>query len=202
MNPEGVYGTDTATFFPIFGDVYFVTLPSKMPTYTQVIINAVVSFVLILVGFFTKDRAKPITMYLLVTLGLHIISCLFFFFFPEKFAYTLTEYSELYMLLQTGTWFTFLIIVSLIGGLIHHSGTSKYVFILSVVVYSFVLGVLRYIVYLGLLMHGSSLYMAILFFSFGPFVDYMYLVWLYGIFMRYITIKFNERKGVIKWYWA
>jgi hypothetical protein len=68
--------------------------------------------------------------------------------------------------------------------------------------YSFIFGFVRYAVYLVLLVKASTLYMAVLFFTFGPFFDFLYLVCIYSMYMNALTKRFDNRKRGAEWQWA
>lgn len=189
-------------FLPYFGDVYYVTLPNKMPSLIMIIINIVAVLLLLLACYKASDSAKPIAVYSSIGLLIHLIACIFFLLFPESFPYTLTEYSGLYMKQQVGIWVSFLVIASLVSGGISNTGLSKFYMFFAVMGYSFLFGFLRYIVYLVLLLKASVLYMAMLFFTFGPFFDFLYLVCIYSIFMNVVTRRFHGKRGAVEWEWA
>ena len=195
-------GISSGEFLPHFGNVYFLTLPSKMPSFTLIIVNMVVTILLFILCSYVKDNAKPIAIYLAVALFIHWISCIFFLFMQEAFPYTLSQYSELYMKQQVGIWLAFLTIATLVSGAISHSGVSKYIFLLAIISYSFVFGCLRYVIFLLLLLKASSLYMTVIFFTFGPFFDFLYLVCIYSIYMNRLTLKFDDKKRGIEWHWG
>lgn len=189
-------------FLPYFGDVYYLKLPSNMPSFTLIIINLVITFFLVILCLHMKDSAKPIAVYLISALLIHLSSCIFFLVAHNYFPYTLVNYSELYMKQQVGIWLSFIVIAVLTSGSISHSGISKYIMLFSVIAYSFIFGCLRYVIFLVILMKATLLYMPILFFSFGPFFDFLYLVCIYSIHINRLTIKFDDKKRGEEWYWA
>lgn len=200
--PKTELGIHSEEFLPYFGKVFYVTLPSKMPSLILIIVNTIVVLLLLIICYNVKDKAKPVAIYSTIALLIHLASCVFFLFFPKFFPYTLTEYSSLYMKQQVGIWLSFFVIATLVSGGITYSGSSKFYMLGTVMAYSFVFGCLRYIVYLVLLLKASSLYMAILFFTFGPFFDFLYLVCIYSIYMNFLTKKFDDKNGGIEWQWA
>lgn len=195
-------GISYGEFIKFFGGVYYVTLPSKLPTFTFIIINLLVSLLLLLIFSLVRDHMKPVGIYATIALIVHLVSCIFFLLWFELFPYTLSEYSELYMQQQIGIWLSFILIAGLVSGFISHSGISKYVMMVVVILYAFIFGCLRYVVFLVFLYKASSLYMAVLFFSFGPFFDFLYLVCIYSIYINNLTIKFHDKKRGAEWDWA
>lgn len=195
-------GISSGEFLPYFGGVYFVTAPSKMPSFTLILVNLILILLFLLICYNLKDSAKPIAIYCTIGLLIHLISCIFFLFMREYFPYTLSQYSELCMKQQVGIWLSFLAIACLVSGSISHSGASKFIMLFAVVGYSFIFGCLRYVVFLVLLLKASSLYMPTLFFSFGPFFDFLYLVCIYSIYMNKLTLKFDDKNRGSEWHWA
>jgi len=200
--PKSELGIDSGEFLPYFGKVFFVTLPSKMPSLALIIANIIIVLLLLIVCYNAKDRAKPIAIYSTIALLIHLTACFFFLIMPDSFPYTLTQYSGLYMQQQVGIWLSFFVIATLVSGGISYSGSSKFYMLIAVMGYSFIFGCFRYVVYLVFLLKASSLYMAILFFTFGPFFDFLYLVCIYSIYMNFLTRKFDDKNGEIEWQWA
>lgn len=200
--PEVEVGISKGDFLYYFGEVHFVTLPSKLPSFTFIIINLIITMILLLVFSVVKDGAKPVAIYATIALLVHLVSCSFFLFLKDRFPYSLAQYSELYMQQQVGIWLSFFVIAGLVSGFIRHSGISKYLMLFMVIAYSFLFGCLRYIVFLVFLLKASSLYMAMLFFSFGPFFDFLYLVCIYSIYINNLTFKFHDKEGGAEWHWA
>lgn len=200
--PKAELSIASEEFLPYFGEVFFVTLPSKMPSLTLIIVNTIVALLLLIVCYNVKDKAKPIAIYSSIALLIHLSACIFFLITPESFPYTLTQYSSLYMKQQVGIWLSFFVIASLVSGGITYSGISKFYMMVTVMGYSFIFGCLRYVIYLVFLLKASSLYMTMLFFTFGPFFDFLYLVCIYSIYMNRLTKKFDDKNGGIEWQWA
>lgn len=191
-------------FLPLFGKVNIINMPSTEPSRIMVIVNciAIVVGLVICWAFRKKDKAKPITIFGVYLLLIHLASCLLFLFFPDSFPYTLSDYSGLYIKQTVGLWLAFFLIACLVTGGMGFGGLSKFTVIAAVVVYMFVFNVARYIIFLLLLYKASSIYMAVMFFGVGPFIDSLYLVSIYGIYMNYLVKKFNSNRGSGEWEWA
>lgn len=200
--PRTELNITSGEFLPYFGNVFYVTLPNKMPSSKLVIFNIIAILLLLMVCYKVKDRAKPIAIYSTIALLIHLVTCIFFLVMPEAFPYSISEYSGLYMKQQVGIWLFFFTIASLVSGGISYSGISKFYMIFAVMGYSVIFGSFRYVVYLVFLFKASVLYMAILFFTFGTFFDFLYLVCIYCIYINILTKKFDDKKGEAKWQWA
>ncbi|MFN3698695.1 MAG: hypothetical protein ACK4SU_00685, partial [Dictyoglomus sp.] len=67
-------------------------------------------------------------------------------------------------------------------------------------IYSFFFGVLRYSIFLYILKNFSFLWMANLFFNFGPLLDMIYITGIYGFYISILS-KFT-RKNIKVWRWV
>jgi hypothetical protein len=200
--PNAEIGMRTAEFIPYFGDFTYVILPSNAPTIKFAIINAIITIFFMIFFWMIDYKFKPLVIFLNFTLFYHLFTCGYVILTKGQFPYLLTEYSDLYMKQQLGIWLSFIIIAGLVAGYISHSGYSKYLMLISVLTYSLVFGVIRYIVFLALLYKFSSLFMTILFFGFGPFIDFLYLVSIYSIYMSHLTKLFGDGERGGTWHWA
>lgn len=192
-------------FLPIFGGVYFVRLPNLLPTGEATAINLVVTLAaifLILLSFRHKKGGTPVSIYAVIVLLLHLVSCIFFLFAKEYFPYTVSEYSELYMLQQVGLWLAFIVLSGIISGIFGYGKTGgRLLLFFGIIAYSIVFGCVRYLVFLFILSKASTLYMTSLFFSLGPMFDFIYFVFLYSIFINSRIEHFNYGKGLADWQW-
>ncbi|MEG1548703.1 MAG: hypothetical protein RR232_08300 [Clostridia bacterium] len=190
------------SFLPYFGGVYFINVPTRLPTASFTLINLFVSLMLIILCNIGKYKGRPISVYLTIAITIHIISCIFFLFAAEHFPYSAVDYSEIYIEQQIGIWLSFIVIAGLVTGLISCGKMYRKLFtFLEIMAYSFVFGVVRYMVFLYVVCRFSSLYMASLFFSLGPFFDFLYLVYIYSVFIDRLisTMDTSTERGVWQW---
>lgn len=195
-------GIASDQFLPRLGDIYYVTANGPLPDSNLSLIHIAITLILIFANRMTFKNHKHIQLYLMFILMIHLSSAVFMYFGAKYFPYSLTDYSELYMKQQIGIWLSIFSIVTMLSGAINFTGFSKFVFVLSAIVYSSVFGMIRYCVFLGIMAKFSVIYMTSFFFSFGPFIDFLYLVWMYSIFMRYLTKRFGYKEGRVEWHWA
>lgn len=201
INPD-MMEVKSSYFLPFLGDLYYLDIKGFLPTQNISLLHIVITVVLGIIIRFSFRNQMHVRIYLLVVLFIHLTSALYMYFGANMFPYTLSDYSELYMKQQIGIWLSIFSIVTLLSGAINYSGFSKFVFVIAASIYSLIFGIIRYCVFLGIMHNFSLIFMTSFFFSFGPFIDFLYLVWMYSIFMRYITKRFNNKNGVVKWYWA
>lgn len=200
--PISELGISYAEVSPYFGGIYSLTLPSKMPSFTLIILNIFITLILIMIFSLAKNDIKPISIYFNIILLIHLSSCIFFLLASRFFPYTASEYSELYMKQQIGIWVAFFVITGIIIGSSGNSGILKYITTFIIIGYSFVFGALRYIVFLFILSKGTLLYMAVLFFILGPLFDFLYFVYFYSLFAKRLIARYDDKKRRSQWLWT
>ncbi len=205
---RGVFGDQAISigygeYLPVLGGVYYLAVPNQLPGPAFCLVNLAVTLALLALCFTRRNRGKPLAIYLAIALLIHLISCIYFLLAADFFPYTATQYSELYMKQQVGIWLSFLAIAGFITGFMNN-GTllSRCVTFFGIMVYSFVFGSVRYLVFLFIVSKASSLYMPSMFFTLGPFFDFLYLVYFYGVFVRHVITRVNtgERRSVWEWF--
>lgn len=190
-------------FLPYLGGVYYVKIPSISPDLRFAVINFLAVLCISIFFLTGKRKGKPISIYLLMASLTHMLSCLFFIFVPERFPYTASQYSELYIKQEVSIWIFFLIISGLITGVLGFKGfIRRMLMVIMIMVYSFIFGILRYIFFMFIIYRFTSLYMATLFFVLGPLFDFLYFVYFYGIYIDRSIQRYDSNKGRGQWRWA
>ena len=173
---ENVLAIESSDFLKWFGPVYYLSLPGRFPSIVFIWLNLLITLIsLFLLSSVVKTR--PLTIFLSISLWVHVCSAIFFTFIPEYFPYDATEYSSLYIKQQVGIYFFVPIII---GIAVLHCLPYKLLLSLGLTICFFVaclfflsLAFVRYIHFLcSFLSKVSLMYMASLFFSFGPFIDF------------------------------
>ncbi len=189
-------------YLPGLGSVYFLDIPGTTPSFTCALLVAMASIVLIIICSQINYNARPVMIYFCMGLYILFFSALFFVFFPERFPYTLTQYSELYMKQQIAMWITVSSLAGIAFGLLCERGGQKFAAFFIAVAVSFLCGCLRYVVYLYVLHAASSLLMATMFFSFGVLFDFLQLVGIFSIYSRGYSVRLAKRRGGGAWQWS
>lgn len=203
LGAQEAYPIGAHEYIPFFGPVSYVALDSSLPSMPLVLGTAFACLALCVVLTLKPVRGLPVSIFLLFGVGVQLVSCLFFFIDGSVFPYGETDYSVLYMIQQAGIWLFFIIIAGLVVGLISYGGLAlKLATYAGILLYSFVFGAVRYVVYLYIVARFSSLFMATLFFSLGPFFDFLYLVFFYSLFVDRLNAKLNRRDRTEVWRWA
>ena len=195
--------TATHEYIPWFGPISYVVIEGPRPG-VELIVGSALACLAVSVFFATgRRKGMPGSIFLLFGLTVQLVSCVFFVVGAEEFPYDGDEYSALYMIQQVGIWLFFLIISGLVTGMIGY-GNVFYKILTYVVImaYSLIFGFARYIVYLYIVARFSTLFVAALFFSLGPFFDFLYLVFFYGLFVDHLNKSLNRRDRTEVWLWT
>ncbi len=181
-----------------WGRLYTVDLIGKYP-------DALTSFLVLAfsaagIAFFLLSKISlPVALYGEYVFIVNCISAIYFVFFPASFPYSVRDYSELYIKLQSGLWI-FLPVIMLMSLLpMPATGYSKLGASMVTLVYSLVFGFCRYIISLYVLINYSYIWMAIIFFVFGPLLDFVYIVGVYSFYLSLIAEKYKSNKKMWRW---
>jgi hypothetical protein len=75
----------------------------------------------------------------------------------------------------------------------------KLLLIAFALIYSVIFGTLRYIIFLFIISKFSVIYMALLFFAFGPLIDFVYIVGIYCFYTSKLAKNLKGSETVWKW---
>lgn len=198
----GIPMTISHSEFSILGYIEYIDMPTVYPGILLVALNLLVTLGLVILLGTGKRTGKPVAIFLLLCALIHTINCVYFIFAPNHFPYRAFQFSDLYIKQQIGIWLVFIVLSGLVTGFMGNRGfVYKIIAFLSIMAYSFVFGTVRYILFLYLLQRFSILYMAIMYFVFGPLFDFLYLVAIYAIFVNKMTKIYDEGTGREEWEW-
>ncbi len=181
-----------------WGQLYTVDLIGKYP-------DALTSFIVLAfsaggIAFFLLSKISlPVALYGEYVFIVNCISAIYFVFFPASFPYSVRDYSELYIKLQSGLWM-FLPIIMLMSLLpLPATGYSKLGASMITLVYSVVFGFARYVISLYVLVNYSYIWMAVIFFVFGPLLDFVYIVGVYSFYLSLIAERYKSNVKMWRW---
>ena len=197
-----VTGLSSSEFIPVLGDVVFVDMPGTAPTASFALVNLIVSLASMVFLSRLQCQARSFIIFVNMAMFVHGVSSAFFLLWPECFPYVLTDYSELYMEQQIGLWIMISVIAGISTGLIHAPLRAKLLAFYTTLGFSFIYGVTRYVVYMATLYWITALYMATLFFTLGVLFDFMQLVCVYSIFVKYASSRIHASKEASQWKWS
>lgn len=188
-----------ATWPFLYKEVHILTLPSVLPSTNLSAIVLLVSILIPLVTLRIKKLPKSFFIWLAFLCFVNFVSSAFFLLFADKFPYTTFEFSDLYMKTEIGIWIFIPAIMALALAPLPSSIFEKFFLILFIEAYSIAFGAIRYAAFLFILEKCSFLFMAVLFFNFGPFFDFVYVVGFYSLYLRGLTERLE--KNMENWGW-
>jgi hypothetical protein len=182
----------------LIGDVSIVTVPGSYPTVLTCLINFLVCVAMIFLLPKTKI-ARNIAIIFVFWVVIQLTSVLFFSITPFEFPYTVGDYSELYIKTEVSMWFFIPFILGIAFLPLPSSIVPKILLIILAIIYSIIFGTLRYMIFLFIISKFSVLYMAILFFAFGPLIDFVYIVGIYSSYTYYLARQLKGDEAIWKW---
>ncbi len=182
----------------LLGNVSIVSIAGGYPKALTSLINFIVSMGLIILLPRVK-KAKNIAIFVVFLAVVNLVSALYFTLSPFEFPYTGTEFSEHYVKSEISMWLFIPFILSIAFLPLPASFLPKMVLIVLTLIYSVVFGTLRYAIFLFIISKFSVIYMALLFFAFGPLSDFVYIVSIYCFYTSKLAYKLKGSESTWKW---
>ena len=183
----------------LWGHVYTVDALGSFPSLNYAFLSFVVCILVVLVVPRLKKLSPPIAFWFMYVFIIHLISSVFFIFFPEYFPYTLLDFTSLYMMVEVIMWILIPLLVLGISWYCPAGIVAKTTLLLATVIYSFVFGMVRLALFVIVLEHYSVIFMAVMFFMFGALVDFIYLTGFYSLFAVRTANGLAKRRDVWRW---
>ncbi|MGE5343943.1 MAG: hypothetical protein ACM3SY_20925 [Candidatus Omnitrophota bacterium] len=183
----------------LYNEIFIINFPGRYPSTAVSILTAIGSLTVL---FLILARNKPIDpkyVWLTFIFFIMLVSALYFTFFSGYFPYNLEIFSELYIKTEIAIWVIIPIVLSLALLPFPIPEYKKVAAILLTLGYSVVFCLVRYMVFLYVLRQFSYLYMALMFFILGPFLDFIYIVGSYSLCIATASLK--SSKDMELWNW-
>ena len=179
-------------------NIFLLIGPEAYPSTLYALISALVMVAFI--AFLQIVRIdKNIAIFASFLAVIHLVSSVFFTVVPYMFPYSFNDFAELYVKTIVTIWLFIPCIMSMAILPLPATYIPKLFIIILTLVYSFIFATVRYAIFLYVLSKFSFIYMAILFFAFGPLVDFIYIVGIYSVYTTYLAQKLKEDEVVWKW---
>jgi len=182
----------------LLGNVSIVTVPGSYPSVMTCLINFIVCIAMIFLLPKTKI-GRNFAIIAVFWAVINLTSVLFFSITPFEFPYTVEDYSDLYVKSEVSMWLFIPFILGIAFLPLPSSFVPKIFLIILTIIYSVIFGTLRYIVFLFIVSKFSVLYMAILFFAFGPLIDFVYVVGIYSFYTYFLATQLKGDDSIWKW---
>lgn len=178
--------------------VYIIDMPGRYPSMIFSVSLLVVSLLIIFLVSKTK-LPSPIVIWIIYSSLINLVSSVVFILRPEIFPYIIAEFSELYIKTEVIIWLFIPLLMGMAFSPLPSNIFTKTSVVVLTVIYSMVLGILRYVAFLYILTKFSYIFMAILFFAFGPLMDFIYIVGLYSLYVSNYASKIGKDLRIWKW---
>jgi len=142
---------------------------------------------------------KNAAIYFLYLAAINLVSSLFFVLSIAEFPYSALIFSELYVKSEISIWLFIPFILGLAILLLPASIFPKMMLIILTLLYSIIVGTLRYILFLYIISKFSILYMALLYFAFGPLIDFIYIVGIFAYYNARLAKSLQASNTAWKW---
>jgi len=182
----------------LLGDITIIDSPETFPSFLTSFINLIVSLGLIIILPRVRKN-KNIAIYLLYLAVINLVSSLFFILFSTHFPYPAVRFSDLYIKTEISMWLFIPVILGMAFLPLPSSIFPKLGLIIFTLIYSVIFGALRYIIFLFIIYKFSVIYMALLYFAFGPFIDFVYIVGIYCFYNTKLAHNLKGKESVWKW---
>lgn len=185
----------------MFSNVYILGLHGKYP-------SVMLSFSLFLFSLLSISLTpmtkipRPIVAWVIFVSSINLISSIFFVLSPSIFPYDIENFSEFYIKTEVSIWLFVPILMGTTLLFIPSNILVRFSIVVLTLLYSVVFGTLRYAVFLYILKKFSYIFMPLLFFAFGPLMDFTYMVGIYSLYCSIIARKSNNRAEIGPWRWS
>jgi hypothetical protein len=182
----------------LFGNITTARIPGRYPSSQLTFAVFIVS--VLMISLAARIRIpKPVAIWIIFISSVNLVSVLFFAFFPAYFPYTIPQFSELFLRTEISIWLFIPVIMETSLSPLPSSKMTKFMAILFSLLYAVTFGVVRYVLFVQILVEYSYIFMAILFFCFGPFIDYIVVVGVYSFYVSIVSKKIHQDLRVWNW---
>ncbi len=197
-------GVPTTTFAAPFLPRFVETMPVLTTAYSfpdkefSLVCLLLATLVLVVVPSL-KRVPRTLVIYACFFAMLTVASGAFFILVPELFPYDMSEFSRLYMGTELGIWFMLPLVMGLALGPVPAPLGEKALVMLGNLAYSLVFGAVRFAAFVIILREASVFFMAGLFFALGPFIDFVYVVAIYSLYLNHVSLRLRGSEGAWQW---
>jgi len=200
LSAAGYSPTTVITDWPLlYRKIYLVDMSVSYPTPFFSSIVFLLSVLAMLILPTIKKIPKSVSIFICYLCVINMVSATFFVFVPYKFPYSSLIFSDLYMKTEIGVWILMPLILALALHPVPTRTIEKYSLIVGIELYTIFFAAVRYAVFLYVFREYSVLFMAVLFFAFGPLFDFVNAVGFYSLYMNNVAKRFARSQE--RWQW-
>jgi hypothetical protein len=180
----------------------YLVLPIRFPGPGLALFNFIACTAIIIVLPRIRKLPRPIMVWTGFVAVINAISSVYFIVCPHLFPYDIGDFSVLYLGTVLGIWLMIPIVMGAALAPLPAPFVEKAGVIASTLAYSIVFGIVRYTVFMFLLYKASVIYMAVLFFSFGPLFDFVYIVGFYSYYGKVLALRLKRDEDAWQWLYS
>lgn len=179
-----------------------LVMPIRFPGPGLALINFLICVGIVIFLPRIRKMPRPIMVWSGFVAVINAIASAYFILWPHLFPYDIGQFSLLYLGTELGIWLMIPIVLATAVAPLPAAFIEKATLILATLIYSVVFGIVRYVVFLFLLYKGSVLYMAVMFFSFGPLFDFVYIVGFYSYYGKILSLRLKDDEEAWQWLYS
>ncbi len=183
----------------LFWDVYYIVDFGKYPSSEVSLILIFLSFLGMII-FLKFPFIRGVSIFFSFVCFILFVSSLYFFFLPEKFPYSLASFSKIYVDTLLLSWINTGLLAILSVVFFPIKTVLKLSFLIAMYIVLFVIGVVKYVFVIITIKEYSHLFTPLMFFVFGPVIDFLFFLFLYGMFVNKVLNP--TRKDIDNWRWV
>jgi hypothetical protein len=180
----------------------YLVLPVRFPGPGLALVNFIVCIAIVMGLPRIRKIPRPIMVWTAFVAVINAISSAYFIVCPHLFPYDIGHFSVLYLGTVLGVWLMIPIVMGAALAPLPAPFFEKAGVVATTLAYAVIFGIVRYVVFLFLLYKASVLYMAVLFFSFGPLFDFVYIVSFYSYYGKVLALRLKRDEDAWQWLYS
>jgi hypothetical protein len=180
-------------------DVWVLNAAGSFPSHNQLLIVALVSVLLWIIVVLIKKIPLPLRLIIKVLGVINLVGCIYFWLWADKFPYILKDLSVLYLSAEIGMWIAIPLMLLFALLPIPVPLIPKGLLVIFTMAYTYVFGFIRYALFMLIIAKFSYLWMALLYFVFGVFFDFAFMMAFYSYFISLAAPGIFKKQRIWRW---
>jgi hypothetical protein len=185
-----------------WNNVWVLNAEGSYPSHAQLIYVALISVVLWILALFIKAIPLPMRLGIKVLGVINLVGCIYFWLWADKFPYVLRDLSVLYVSAEIGMWIAIPLMLMFALLPIPVPLIPKGMLVIFTLAYTYVFGLIRYAIFMLVIAKWSFLWMALLYFVFGAFFDFAFMMAFYSYFISLAAPGIFKKKRIWRWLYS
>jgi hypothetical protein len=183
----------------LLGDIHMLDFPMKYSSSLFSYGLSLFSLIIIIIASRLKIP-RPVALWIMFISTINLSASIFLMLFPSSFPYDSKQFSELYVTTEVNIWLLVPVIQAISLLPLPSTFLSKLSVSIVTLIYSVVFGFIRYSVFMIIVSKISFLFMPVLYFAFGPLMDFFYIVGIYSLYISNLSKR--VRVDLKSWKWS